>query len=823
MSFTIDERPDDAGPRLLGEPSPQLVEYDAGPDLDPRPDMVTLRHQMADTTSRSLTHRIELTTLFGQSSFYRKPRHHFSLALDGIDDYVKVEGSEHLDAVTHELTCEVWFRPESRVGGHRVLIHYPFLIEYRGGLIRALWHPGAADEPWIPIGGDGYYSVNRWYHVALTYSAYTSWATLYVNGRATDTVEVPPLEPRELPWYFGGHASQQRSQNLFQGMIDEVRLWDRTLDRQAIRQNMHEVQEPAGLVAVWDFTPTTDRLVPNLIDDSIGDQAPVAPGRIVGEPRWRESTRPRAAHLRRDRDFWQLREAFVEGRSRGQLDEAVFSGVRPPASDAERVIVMELFAGMTADAFVQRYLNGDRLVVREDPTTGESIYSFEAIEPEVPYLFLEETYQLTSTPYRLGAGRVLRAISLLPGEETKLRIQPPGKARSDADGGDCILDSGGPVSDAAFSAVLAAEVTGAGGSSKLARSARPGSDTVRAGIARVNAARERFSREVLAALAKHVATVSARRTLHIETGSQGSNAGGIDSARRSIRNPNEGRTLHYVFRQLTQEYVSALSLVDVRIGVGYGGVPTAVAPLHQIDLLLESFVLPHARAEIKQTILEQVLGRIPDYRGAVTESLVEKRDEFWRVGQVESEVLLSPGGATGIKVPGIILGVTRTTLRTEDAIVEGLLGTNPVLDHHTRRMESEKVREQQLANDFMAQEIDKERLRFEMVQEAAETGEAAETIAAADAVEAVTVAAEASAVMEAELEAMAPLETDEPVDTDEPLDTDASIEPAPAVPLEAEARERLSEIRRTAEKKLEERGAEEPLEEPATPGPNQGG
>lgn len=787
MSFTIDERPDDAGPRLLGEPSPQLVEYDAGPDLDPRPDLVTLRHQMSDIMSRSLTHRIELTTLFSQSSFYRKPQHYFGLAFDGIDDYVKVEGSEYLDAVTHELTCEVWFRPESRIGGHRVLIHYPFLIEYRGGLIRALWHPGVPGEPWIPIGGDGYYSVNRWYHVALTYSAYTSWATLYVNGRATGTVEVPPLEPNQLPWYIGGHSSQQRSQNLFQGMIDEVRLWDRTLDHQAIHQNMYEVQEPAGLVAVWDFTPTTDRRIPNLIDESVEGEAPIAPGRLVGEPRWRESTRPRAAHLRRDRDYWQLREAFVEARSRGQLDEAVFSGVRPPVSEGEKALVMELFAGMTADAFVQRYLNGDRLIVRENSSTGESTYSFESAEPEAPYLFLEESYQLTSTPYRLGAGRVLRAISLLPGEETKLRIQAAGAHRRDAAGVECILDSGGPESEAAFSAALAAEVTGASGSSKLERIARPGSDTVRAGIARVNAARERFSREVLAALAKHVASASARRTLRIETGSHGTNTGTIDTGRRSIGNPNEGRTLHYVFRQLTQEYVSALSFTDVRVGVGYGGVPTAVAPLHQIDLLLESFVLPYARAEIKQTILERVLARIPDYRGVITENLVEQKDEFWRVGQIESEVILPPGGATGIKVPGVILGVTRTTLRTEDAIVEGLLGTNPVLDHHTRRLESEKVRERQLANDFMAQEIDKERLRFEMIQEAAQGVEKAAVLS--------EVLDEDLAVSEAELEATAPLES-EPV---------TAPEPEPTIDLEADARERLSELRRAVEKKMEDR------------------
>ena len=328
---------------------------------------------------------------------------------------------------------------------------------------------------------------------------------------------------------------------------------------------------------------------------------------------------------------------------------------------------------------------------------------------------------------------------------------------------------------------------------------------MRAGIARVNAARERFSREVLAALAKHVAAASARRTLNIETGAVGNSAGTVDTARRSIRNPNEGRTLHYVFRQLAQEYVSALSLVDVRIGIGYGGVPTAVAPLHQIDLLLESFVLPHARAEIKQTILERVLGRIPDYRGTVTENLIEKKDEFWRVGQIESEVILSPGGATGIKVPGVILGVTRTTLRTEDAIVEGLLGTNPVLDHHTRRLETERVRERQLANDFMAQEIDKERLRFEMIQEAADAGETAIVAGAESTV--VDSGVVDFAVMEAELEATAPLEPEPPV-VPEPTVAPEPEPPAasePTVPLEADARERLSELRRAAQKKIEER------------------
>jgi hypothetical protein len=44
-----------------------------------------------------------------------------------------------------------------------------------------------------------------------------------------------------------------------------------------------------------------------------------------------------------------------------------------------------------------------------------------------------------------------------------------------------------------------------------------------------------------------------------------------------------------------------------------------------------------------------------------------------------------------------------------------------------------------------------------------------------------------------------------------------------STPIEAEARERLSEIRRAAEKQLEERVVEEPLEERAAPGPNKGG
>ncbi len=839
MSFTIEQPPrdsDDVTPGLIVERADQLIAFGSGPDIGAGPDPVNVDCRMPDPVAVPLARRIELSELIASSSLRRKQVKHYALAFDGWEDYVEIPGSQYLDSIEGEFTCEVWFLPESRVGGHRFLIHFPFVLEYRGGRIRCLWHPGEQNARWVGVGGEETFAVDRWHHVALVYTSRTSTATLYVNGRPAGLAPVPAFTVNQLPWYLGGHSSQQRTHNLFCGRIDEVRLWDRALDGDAIRRNMYEVVEPEGLIAVWDPVPNEDGVVRNVVDESPFEEPTLEPGRLVGSPRWVESTRPRAAELGEEHDHGVLRTAFARVRETGELDETVFSAIEPPSTDAGKAELRELFKAMTSEEFIDRYRNGDRLSAREDPAASRIVYEFSGPTDNLPRIFLEEHYRLTSFPFRLGAGRVVRAFSLLPGEEAALTV------RSDiGQGEECILESAAPGVRQSFDALLAATI-GEGEvrwpPTSAADEASIGAVPAEERIAAIDATRLDFAERVLNALASHASDASASRRIGIELGPRIASEGEPDTRQRSIRNPNEGRVLHFIFKELCQDYLSVVSLVDVRVGCGYPGEPPSIVPLHRIDELLARYALPHARAAVKRTIVSDILGAVTAYDGAYRHDFVERIDleaseeseatrhvetptgdghdvrrrmddelslGYWRVRGLMSEyvertdseesaigdakvripsLILTESGqarsttkedgsgvvtrSTGIRAPGVILAAERTVLRTGDALVEPLLGINPALDAEARRLRAEEAREKALLNDLIAQEVEKERLSIELIR------------AGKDIEERVRL-----------LRTLLPTAQQEPV-------------LASTAELEAEARSRLADLRRAAERQREQ-------------------
>jgi len=128
-------------------------------------------------------------------------------------------------------------------------------------------------------GGDidfTYPSENRWIHVALVYTG--SHVIVYADGdevvRAARTLDTSAAEPFRIGRWW------DRPDGVFTGMITEVRVWNRALDRDEIQARMGTrlAGEEAGLAGYWP------------LDDGTGDRARdrVAGknGRFSGEPRW---------------------------------------------------------------------------------------------------------------------------------------------------------------------------------------------------------------------------------------------------------------------------------------------------------------------------------------------------------------------------------------------------------------------------------------------------------------------------------------------------------------------------------------------------------
>lgn len=135
-------------------------------------------------------------------------------------------------------------------------------------LLLAPVHDTIRDEPLLPAGGgtfggaapvhaDGPRAdpVNRWSHLAVTFDGRRLW--LYVNGTHVSSRAVTGsiLRTNDPLWIGGNHPYGE----YFQGLIDEVRVYDRVLTPSEVRAEMStpvasaETSRGAGLVGAYAF------------------------------------------------------------------------------------------------------------------------------------------------------------------------------------------------------------------------------------------------------------------------------------------------------------------------------------------------------------------------------------------------------------------------------------------------------------------------------------------------------------------------------------------------------------------------------------------
>jgi hypothetical protein len=155
-----------------------------------------------------------------------------ALAFDGDDDFVTIPDSSSLDFGAG-MTVEGWVRPNLLAGALR-----PVAVKEAGpGLTPGLtWGLYAAGLGGLPSGhavtdaervarGSARVSLTpTWTHLATTYDG--SQVRLYVNGRlVASALQRGPLASGDGPLHIGGTTWGE----WFDGLIDEVRVYDRAL------------------------------------------------------------------------------------------------------------------------------------------------------------------------------------------------------------------------------------------------------------------------------------------------------------------------------------------------------------------------------------------------------------------------------------------------------------------------------------------------------------------------------------------------------------------------------------------------------------------
>ena len=198
----------------------------------------------AGTTTADASGSGNAGTLIG-ASWTTQGRYGNALSFNGSNSMVRVADSASLDLTT-AMTLSAWIRPTVSQSGWRTILQR----ETDAYFLNA----SNSDGPLRPSGGGTFGGntqylsgptaspVNAWTHVALTYDGAT--LRLFVNGTQVATrATTGAIQATDNPLWIGGNNPYGE---YFEGLIDEVRVYNRALTQADIQADMSTGIVPAA-------------------------------------------------------------------------------------------------------------------------------------------------------------------------------------------------------------------------------------------------------------------------------------------------------------------------------------------------------------------------------------------------------------------------------------------------------------------------------------------------------------------------------------------------------------------------------------------------
>lgn len=166
-----------------------------------------------------------------------------AFSFDGANDSVRVTGDSALDVGAGAgFSIEFWLHSADVTRNARLLAFHNGLaangtnvgvniFQLAGNLHTQIPDPAGATHEFV---ANGALAANTWTHVAVTYDRTRGLARAYVNGAQRTLANVGSYLPRTLGnLYFGNMPFDA---NHFRGMLDEVSVYNRTLDGQEVHE-----------------------------------------------------------------------------------------------------------------------------------------------------------------------------------------------------------------------------------------------------------------------------------------------------------------------------------------------------------------------------------------------------------------------------------------------------------------------------------------------------------------------------------------------------------------------------------------------------------
>lgn len=409
-------------------------------------------------------------------------------------------------------------------------------------------------------------------------------------------------------------------------------------------------------------------------------------------------------------------------------------------------IVLKQFqkiTGVTKFDFIASKLKAGNYLVIYKNFNGQYDYKFSPIPEYItPRLFIIEKYKLSSFLGDYGIGRTIKTFSLLPGEKTTITVKTYKKTVIDSKESSSILDSFTQESADDFEDTLNREQSNKSTQSdKLAWHAEAeadaswgfGSAKISGGASGETASqREEMAKSVSNAVKKHSQKASSKRDVQVDTSYEKKEETGEEtSIEREIENINVSRTLNFIFKQMNQEFISLLHLVDAKIGYSSGlpgsyqevSISSLGTPDKIGDFLNSIILLPDLNKAILNGIIDH-LAFVLNYKGEY-QSLIERKKikvenpispdrpldaDYIRVKNEMSSIYENVEKGYEKTVEGIIVSAQLNVMRTEGIIAESVLGEGDALDSYSHGLQDEAVKDKQLSNDAKEKENAKQAL-----------------------------------------------------------------------------------------------------------------
>jgi hypothetical protein len=192
------------------------------------------------------------------------PTNGSALSFDGNGDYINLGTDSSLNLV-NSFTISAWFKTNTISGDHGIVSKMYDASSSPYNLI--LTTNDLRFETTNSTGGTSIYSYNtiltgNWYHVVATYNGTTS--SLYLNGSfVTSASKIGPLVSGSKAAVIGGHQPAVVPTWSFNGVIDEVLIFNRSLNSTEVEQlynsgiglytNTSVAPFNSGLVSAWHF------------------------------------------------------------------------------------------------------------------------------------------------------------------------------------------------------------------------------------------------------------------------------------------------------------------------------------------------------------------------------------------------------------------------------------------------------------------------------------------------------------------------------------------------------------------------------------------